>query len=69
MDVQIRLKNELGEFISEKIKVTEEQYKNLIEASKDFYLGGYDMYIPDGFMVVGPEILKKSILFIEIISE
>ncbi len=68
MKIQIKLKNDLGEFISEEMSVTIEQYKNLLEVSKEFYLGGYEMYIPDGFMVVGPEILKKSILFIEIIE-
>lgn len=66
MKIQIKLKNDLGEFTSEEMKVTIEQYKNLLEVSKEFYLGGYEMYIPDGFMVVGPDILKKSILFIEI---
>jgi hypothetical protein len=66
--IVIKLKNELGEFISEEMNVTEEQYKGLMEASKDFYLNGYEMYLPNGFMVVGPEILKKSILFIEVIE-
>ncbi len=69
MKIQIKLKNELGEFTSEQMNITEEQYKNLIEASKDFYLGSYDMYTPSGFVVVSPEILKKSILLIEILSE
>jgi len=68
MKIQIKLKNDLGEFVSEQMNVTIEQYKNLLEVSKEFYLGGYEMYIPNGFMVVGPEILKKSILFIEIIE-
>lgn len=66
MKIQIKLKNELGEFISEEMNVTSEQYKTLLDASKEFYLGGYEMYIPKGFMVVGPELLRKSILLIEI---
>lgn len=66
MKIQIKLKNDLGEFVSEEMNVSPEQYQGLIEVSKEFYLGGYEMYIPSGFMVVGPEILKKSILFIEI---
>lgn len=66
MKIQIKLKNDLGDFISEEMVVTLEQYQGLIEASKEFYLGGYEMYMPKGFMVVGPEILKKSILFVEI---
>jgi hypothetical protein len=66
--IVIKLKNELGDFTSEEMNVTEEQYKGLMQASKDFYLTGYEMYLPNGFMVVGPEILKKSILFIEVIE-
>ena len=69
LKIVIKLKNELGEFTSEEMNVTKEQYKGLIEASKDFYHNGYEMYLPNGFMVVGPEILKKSILFIEILSK
>lgn len=68
MKIQIKLKNELGEFTSEEMIVTPEQYTGLIEASKEFYLGGYEMYMPKGFMVVGPELLKKSILLIEIVE-
>lgn len=68
MKIKIKLKNELGEFISEEMSLTADQYVGLIEASKEFYLGGYEMYIPRGFMVVGPELLKKSILLIEIVE-
>ncbi len=66
MKIQIKLKNELGEFVSEEMTVTIDQYKSLIDISKEFYSSGYEMYIPDGFMIAGPEILKRSILFIEI---
>jgi hypothetical protein len=66
--IVIKLKNELGEFISEEMSVTEEQYRGLMEVSKDFYLNGYEMYLPNGFMVVGPEILKKSILIIQVVE-
>lgn len=66
MKILIKLKNDLGEFTSEEMSLTEVQYKELLEISKEFYLGGYEMYIPNGFMVVPPEILKKSILLIQI---
>jgi hypothetical protein len=68
MNIKIKLKKYLGEFDSEIMDVTEEQYLGLIEVSRGFYSNGYEMYIPNGFMVVGPEILKKSILLIEILS-
>lgn len=67
MKINFKLKNELGEFVSEELDVTEEQYKKLIDLSKTFYSGPYEMYLPNGFLVVGPEILKKSILIIEIL--
>lgn len=68
MKIKIRLKNDLGEFDSEIMDVNEEQLQGLIEVSKGFYTTGYEMYTNNGFMVVGPEILKKSILFIEILT-
>lgn len=67
MVVKFKLITELGEFISESIKVTDEQYLNLVEKSKTFY-NGFDMYLPKGFLVASPEVIKKSILIIEIID-
>jgi hypothetical protein len=68
MKIVFKLKNDLGEFVSETMKVSETQYKELIEISKGFYGGSYEMYLPNGFMVVPPEILKKSILIIEVVE-
>ena len=62
----MKLINDLGEFESEVMSVTEEQYSKLIEMSSTFYNnGGYEMYLPSGFLVVPPEIVKKSILIIQ----
>jgi hypothetical protein len=70
MIIVFKLKNELGEFVSEEMSVTKEQFNNLVEMSRSFYNNiGYDMWLPNGFLVVPPEIVKKSILIIEIISE
>lgn len=68
MTIIFKLISELGEFTSDKLEVTDEEYINLIDKSKGFYAGGYDMYLPDGFLVVSPEVIKKSILKIEIIK-
>jgi hypothetical protein len=68
MKINFKLKNDLGEFVSETMTVSETQYKELIEISKTFYLGPYEMYLTSGYMVVPPEILKKSILIIEVIE-
>lgn len=70
MVIVFKLKNELGEFISEEMTVTEEIYKNLVEMARTFYTsGGYDMWLPSGFLVASPEIVKKSILIIDIIKQ
>jgi hypothetical protein len=68
MKIVFRLKNDLGEFVSETMKVSETQYKELKEISKGFYTGPYEMYLPNGFMVVPPEILKRSILIIDVVE-
>lgn len=66
MVIVFKLITELGEFVSEEMVVTTEQYLNLIELSKSFYNGGYDMWLPDGFLVASSEVIKRSILKIEI---
>jgi hypothetical protein len=68
MVIQFVLKTELGEFKSETMCVTEEQYSTLIEKCKTYYNGGFDMYLPKGFLVASAELIKKSILMIEIIE-
>lgn len=70
MIIEMILKNELGEFHSEKMNVTEGQYTDMVEISKSFYTQeGFDMWLEDGFMVVPPDIVKKSILLLKIIEE
>ena len=67
MIITMKLISDLGEFESESMSVTDEQYVKLTEMSSTFYNnGGYEMHIPNGFLVVPPEIVKKSILIIQI---
>ena len=70
MIIQMCIKNDIGEFSSEKMIVTEEQYLALVEFSKKFYEAesGFEMWLEDGFMVIPPEITKKSILLINILE-
>jgi hypothetical protein len=68
MKIKLKLLNDLGSFDSEVMDVTEAQYLGLIEVSKTFYSGGYEMYLESGFMVVPPEVVKKSILIIEVVE-
>ena len=70
MKIQIVLINEYGEFYGEHLKVTDEQYSNIIEMSKNFYETGFEMSDEDGgFLIIPPEIVKKSILKVKILEE
>lgn len=65
MTLTFKLICEFGEFTSEELIVTEEEYLNLVEFSKNYHLSGFDMQLPDGFMVISPEVVRKSILIIQ----
>lgn len=69
MTVKLILTNFLGSFEGEEMEVNKEQLDGLIEKSKAFYEGGFELYTPTGFMVFPPEIVKKTILTIELISD
>jgi hypothetical protein len=64
VEVQIVLKNHFGEFVGKKSTLNEEQYKNLLQMSKSFYVGtGFELTCEDGtFVVFPPEIVRQSIL-------
>jgi hypothetical protein len=66
-DVQLILQNEFGKFIGKKFPVTKEEYDNLINMSKTFYItGGFEITCEDeSYMVFTPEMVKKSILTIK----
>jgi hypothetical protein len=70
MIIQMCIKNQLGDFTSEKMDVTEDQYKELVDISRSFYSAekGFEMWLEDGFMVMSPEMAKKSILSLIIIE-
>ena len=69
MVIEITLKNEFGEFKSIPIEVTEQEYEEIILLSKTFYTsGGYEIQTEQGFIVIPPEIVKKSILCLSIID-
>lgn len=66
MEIRICLLNEFGTFKSKVMDLTGEQYDGLIDVSKRFYEGGgFETHLEDGFMVVPPDIVRKSILIIE----
>ena len=70
MIIQMSIKNDMGDFFSEKMEVSKEQYLELIDISKKFYSddNGFEMWVDDGFMVFPPDIVKKSILCINVLE-
>ena len=65
MIVRIKIITEFGEFSSVPIEMNEDQYLKLLEGSKNYYLGGYEMFMENGHFIASPDIVKKSILLIE----
>lgn len=67
--IQIEIYCDLGTFSGEILNVTEEQYQNIVDFSKNFYETGFEMNTQDGgFVIVPPEIVKKSVLKINIVD-
>lgn len=63
MKIQLVLVTEFGEYNGEILDVSEEQFNNIINFSKDYYNTGFEMNLEDGgFIIFTPEIIKKSIL-------
>lgn len=63
IEVQVVIKNKLGEFFGEKIKVDKEGLNRIMEASKGFYNSGFELHCQNGdFIVFPPDVIKNSIL-------
>lgn len=69
--IQVLFRCEWGEFLGKKSKMSEENYIKLIDISKNFYKSeGFELSCEDGsFLVVPPDIVKKSILVIKKVKE
>lgn len=65
-EVQIIIKNDFGEFRGRKATVNQEQLDKIIESSKSFYKSsGFELTCEDGtFVVLAPDIVKKSMLIV-----
>lgn len=63
-EVQIEIENSFGKFKSGKSSLSKENYDQLINMSKKFYItGGFELECEDGtFIIFPPEIVKNSIL-------
>jgi hypothetical protein len=68
-NIQIIIINELGEFRSNIMIVNQEQYTEVVERSKTFYLSGFEFICDDNsFTIIPPDVIRKSILKIKIID-
>lgn len=69
MKIQIQIINDLGSFSGEILEMSQEQYIQTQELSKNFYDSGFEMDLEDGgFIIFPPDIIKKSILKINKIN-
>lgn len=69
MKIQLVLTCDLGIFKGEVLQVSEEQYANIVDLSKNFYETGFEMNTESGgFVIIPHEVVRKSILEINIIE-
>lgn len=71
MQFYIEVINKLGVFKGEIITGTEQDYLDLLNRAKNFYNeSGYEMYLTNGeFFIIGPELLRQSVMVIYPIIE
>jgi len=65
--IRMKIVNFLGTYQSEMMEVTEEQFSELVEMSKVFWVTdtSFSMWTDNGAVIFPPEIVSKSILIIE----
>ena len=70
MKIQLRLITEIGEYLGSPFDVTEDQYEVIkLKSSKYYDDGGFEMIDENGdWIIISPDIVKKSILKIETIK-
>jgi hypothetical protein len=71
MRIQLVLINKYGEFVGQKADMSIENYMQLLDMVKSFYLtGGFELSCEDGsFVVFPPDVVKDSILKVVKLSE
>ena len=68
--VQITILCEFGNFYGETLEVSIDQYRNIVELSKNYYETGFEMGLENGgFVIIPPDVVRKSVLQINIIKE
>lgn len=70
MKIQIVLFTDFGHFYGEIVEVSEYQYQNIISLSKSYYETGFEMNTEDGgFVIIPPDMTKRSVFKINKISD
>lgn len=71
MKFYIEVKNEIGSFKGDILTGTKEMYQSLLTQLSKFHTeNGYEMILEDGsYFVIGPEVLKKSVMIVHIIED
>ena len=73
MRMQLCIKNEFGVYKSSIVDVNEEQYQKMLEVSRDFHksMDSFNMDLDEdgGQLYIPPDIVKKSILIVKIVSD
>lgn len=69
--IKMVIENDLKIVESSIMEVTEEELKNIISLSKNFYQegAGFEVWTDNGFVVIPPELTKRSILTINILED
>lgn len=65
-EIQLVVRNKFGEFLGNKVTLSEENCNTLIKMSKTFYnSGGFELTCEDNsFVIFPPDIVRESILII-----
>jgi len=66
MKIHFEITTEFGKFAFEKMEVDENIFLEMKNISKNYYESGFEMTTEEGdFVVISPELLKKSVLIIK----
>ena len=69
MKVKQILINDYGTYESSILTPSKEEFAEMIRISVDYYKSHFEMWNDSGFIIFSPELLRRSILKIEIIED
>jgi hypothetical protein len=67
--VNIKIITNIGEFVSVKMTISEDEYDGLVEVSKTYHTNTFDMKLESGgHIIIPPDIINESVMIINIIE-